>query len=53
MPPPLFATGFAHGTLPREAFAGYVAQDKFFLDAFARAYAMPARSRTHHSTHSH
>jgi thiaminase/transcriptional activator TenA len=37
-----FVTGVADGTLPRERFAGYVAQDAFFLDAFARAYALGA-----------
>jgi thiaminase/transcriptional activator TenA len=35
-----FVTGVADGTLPRERFAGYVAQDAFFLEAFARAYAL-------------
>ena len=35
-----FVGGIARGTLPREAFAGYVAQDAFFLEAFARAYAL-------------
>jgi thiaminase/transcriptional activator TenA len=35
-----FVTGIADGTLPRERFAGYVAQDAFFLEAFARAYAL-------------
>ncbi|HYO36040.1 MAG TPA: TenA family protein [Geodermatophilus sp.] len=35
-----FVTGTADGTLPRERFAGYVAQDAFFLEAFARAYAL-------------
>jgi thiaminase/transcriptional activator TenA len=35
-----FVTGLADGTLPRERFAGYVAQDAFFLEAFARAYAL-------------
>ena len=34
-----FVRALAHGTLQRGAFAGYVAQDKFFLDAFASAYA--------------
>lgn len=32
--------GLADGTLPRDAFAGYVAQDAFFLESFARAYAL-------------
>ena len=35
-----FVRGVADGTLPREAFAGYVAQDAHFLAAFARAYAL-------------
>ncbi len=35
-----FVTGIADGTLRRERFAGYVAQDAFFLEAFARAYAL-------------
>lgn len=32
--------GVADGTLPREVFVGYVAQDAHFLLAFARAYAL-------------
>jgi thiaminase/transcriptional activator TenA len=35
-----FVQGIADGTLPRELFAAYVAQDAWFLDAFARAYAL-------------
>ena len=35
-----FVTGIGDGTLPRERFAGYVAQDAFFLESFARAYAV-------------
>jgi thiaminase/transcriptional activator TenA len=35
-----FVKGIADGTLPRERFAGYVAQDAFFLEAFARGYAL-------------
>lgn len=35
-----FVRGVADGTLPRENFAGYVAQDAHFLEAFARAYAL-------------
>lgn len=34
-----FVTGLADGTLPRQTFAGYVAQDSFYLQAFTRAYA--------------
>jgi thiaminase/transcriptional activator TenA len=35
-----FVRGIAVGTLEREDFVAYVAQDAFFLDAFARAYAL-------------
>jgi thiaminase/transcriptional activator TenA len=35
-----FVRGLGDGTLPRSAFATYVAQDAFFLEAFARAYAL-------------
>ncbi len=35
-----FVTGVGDGTLPRAVFAGYVAQDVFFLESFARAYAV-------------
>lgn len=35
-----FVRGLADGTLPRDVFAGYVAQDAFFLQSFARAYAL-------------
>jgi len=35
-----FVRGLADGTLPRDVFAGYVAQDAFFLESFARAYAL-------------
>jgi thiaminase/transcriptional activator TenA len=35
-----FTSGLGDGTLAREAFAGYVAQDAFFLESFARAYAL-------------
>lgn len=33
-----FVRGVADGTLPRESFADFVAQDAFFLEAFCRAY---------------
>ena len=35
-----FVQGLAQGTLPRDRFAGYVAQDASFLESFARAYAL-------------
>jgi len=35
-----FVRGLADGSLPREAFAGYVAQDAYFLQSFARGYAL-------------
>lgn len=35
-----FVRGLGDGTLPRPAFQRYVAQDAFFLEAFARAYAL-------------
>jgi thiaminase/transcriptional activator TenA len=37
-----FVTALGRGDLPREAFQHYVGQDAFFLDAFARAYALAA-----------
>lgn len=37
-----FVRGIADGSLPEARFAGYVAQDSFFLEAFARAYALGA-----------
>ena len=37
-----FVRGLADGTLYPEAFRRYVAQDAFFLNAFARAYALAA-----------
>lgn len=41
-----FVQGIGDGSLPRELFAGYIAQDAFFLESFARAYALAlARSR--------
>lgn len=41
-----FVRGIGDGSLPREIFAGYVAQDAYFLESFARAYALAlARSR--------
>lgn len=35
-----FVRGVADGSLPRAAFAGYLAQDAHFLQSFARAYAL-------------
>jgi thiaminase/transcriptional activator TenA len=41
-----FVRGIGDGSLPRTLFAGYLAQDAFFLESFARAYALAlARSR--------
>ncbi len=37
-----FIRGLADGSLPREVFAFYVAQDALFLGAFARAYSLAA-----------
>lgn len=37
-----FVRAIADGTLPRPTFAGYVAQDAYFLESFARAYALAA-----------
>ncbi len=35
-----FVRGIPDGTLDQDRFAGYVAQDAFFLESFARAYAL-------------
>jgi thiaminase (transcriptional activator TenA) len=35
-----FINGLRDGSLDRATFAGYVAQDAFFLESFARAYAL-------------
>lgn len=35
-----FIRGLGDGSLERDIFAGYVAQDAFFLESFARAYAL-------------
>lgn len=35
-----FVRGLADGSLPLESFKFYVAQDAFFLESFARAYAL-------------
>ena len=35
-----FVRGLADGTLPQATFQGYILQDAFFLEAFARAYAL-------------
>lgn len=35
-----FVRGIADGSLSRDRFAGYIAQDAYFLESFARAYAL-------------
>ena len=41
-----FVGGIGDGSLPRDLFARYIAQDAFFLESFARAYALAlARSQ--------
>jgi thiaminase (transcriptional activator TenA) len=41
-----FVRGIGDGSLPRDLFARYIAQDAFFLESFARAYALAlARSQ--------
>ncbi|MGE2722444.1 TenA family protein [Mycolicibacterium celeriflavum] len=35
-----FVRGIGDGSLDRELFAGYIAQDAFFLESFARAYGL-------------
>lgn len=35
-----FVRGLGDGSLPLSSFQGYVAQDSFFLESFARAYAL-------------
>jgi hypothetical protein len=43
----LNSQGIAEGTLEEQIFCRYLAQDVFFLDSFARAYALAiARSRS-------
>lgn len=47
-----FVRGIGDGSLPREDFRGYVAQDAFFLEGFARAYALAlARSPDREGVH--
>jgi len=41
-----FLTGLADGTLPRAAFASFVAQDSHYLQAYARALALTAARAT-------
>lgn len=45
-----FIRGVADGSLPRQAFAHYVAQDAFFLECFARGYALGVASSSDRAT---
>ena len=45
-----FVRGLANGTLEPETFKRYVAQDAFFLNAFARAYALAAACQSFRRT---
>jgi thiaminase (transcriptional activator TenA) len=45
-----FVRGIGDGSLSKEAFAGYVAQDAFFLESFARADALALARSTDTST---
>ena len=45
-----FVRGLADGTLEPETFKRYVAQDAFFLNAFARAYAFAAACQSFRRT---
>jgi thiaminase/transcriptional activator TenA len=47
-----FVRGLGDGSLPVDSFKGYVAQDAYFLEAFARAYAFClANSTTREDLH--
>ena len=48
-----FVRGLADGTLDPETFRRYVAQDAFFLNAFARAYAFAAARSQDMATFTH
>ncbi|TWU62205.1 TenA family protein [Crateriforma conspicua] len=45
-----FVRGLGDGSLPRDAFRRYIAQDAFFLDAFVKAYAL-ALAKTETTDH--
>ena len=45
-----FVRGIGDGSLSKEAFAGYLAQDAFFLESFAQAYALALARSTDTST---
>jgi thiaminase/transcriptional activator TenA len=46
----LFVRGLADGTFDPETFKRYLAQDAFFLNAFARAYALAAACQSFRRT---
>lgn len=45
-----FVRGLADGTLPADTFARYVAQDAYFLESFARGYALAVAHSTDRPT---
>lgn len=45
-----FLRSLADGTLPADTFAGYVAQDAYFLESFARGYALAVAHSTDRPT---
>jgi thiaminase/transcriptional activator TenA len=45
-----FVRGIGDGSLSKAAFAGYLAQDAFFLESFARAFALALARSTNTST---